>query len=92
MDRVAALALAEPLHGVVDHNVLGKPRRPLGGGHLEDAAQVEVEPDQDLVAGGDFGQPLDHELADQGIVARVRVLALEDADPAAILVVGGRGE
>ena len=59
---------------------LAKPGGPFGGRHLEDSVQVEVEPDQDLVAGRDFGQPLDHELADQGVVARVLVLALEDAD------------
>ena len=65
IDGVAALALAEPLHRVVDHDVLGQPGGTLGGGHLEDAVQVEVEPDQDLVAGGDLGQSFDQELADQ---------------------------
>ena len=53
---------------------------PLGGGDVEDAAEVEVEADEDLVAGRNLGQALDHEVADQGIVPGVLVLALEDAD------------
>ena len=85
--RRCALALSEPLGRVVDHHVLGQAGGPLGGRDLEDSVQVEVEPDQDLVAGRDFGQPLDVELADQGIVAGVLVLALEDADFGGRLVV-----
>ena len=41
---------------------------------------------------GTFGQALDRELADQGVVPDVVVLALEDADLGRLLVVGDRRE
>ena len=78
---------AEPFHGVVDRHVPGQAGGALGGGHLEDAVEVEVEPDDDLVAGVDVGQALDRELADQGVVPGVLVLALEDADLGLLLAV-----
>ena len=64
----------------------------LGGGHLQDAVEVEVEPHDDLVAGVDVGQALDRELAHQGVVPRVLVLALEDADLGPLLAVDDGGE
>src|SRR5262249_47447017 len=78
INRVAALPLAEPLHRVVDDDVLGQARGALGGGHLEDPAEVQVQPDQDLIAPGNLGQTLHEELAHQGVIARIRVLPLED--------------
>ena len=66
IDRVAALAGPEPLGGIVDGHSLGQSGGSLGRGDLEDAAQVEVEADENLVAGRNAGQSLDEELAHQG--------------------------
>ena len=76
-------------HRVVDGHLAGQAGEPLGRGHLEDPAEVEVEPDDDLVAGVDGGQAFDQELADQGVVPGILVLALEDADVGGFLAVGG---
>src|SRR5436305_14140612 len=61
IDGVAALAGAETLHGVVDRHMLGQPRGSLGGSYLEDAAQVKVQTEEDLIAGGELGQSFEKE-------------------------------
>src|SRR5690606_13660883 len=83
---------AEALHGVVDRHPAGQPGGALGGGDVEDAVEVQVQPDDDLVAGVDVGQALDGELADGGVAAGVLVLALEDPDLGPLLAVDDGGE
>ena len=54
---------------------------------LENPVQIEIEPNQDLVAGRYFGKPLDQELADQAVIATVAVLPLKYANFGGILFV-----
>src|SRR5208283_5611260 len=85
--RVAALADPKPLGGIVDGHSLDQSRRSLGRGDLEDAAQVEVEADENLVAGRNAGQSLDEEIAHLGIEPDVVVLSLIDANIGRFLAV-----
>ena len=87
IDRVAALAGPEPLGGIVDGHSLDQSRGSLGRGDIEDAAQVQVEADENLVAGRHAGQSLDEEIAHQGIEPDVLVLSLIDANRGRFLAV-----
>ena len=70
--------------------LLGQPGGSLGRRDLENSAQVEIETDEDLVAGGDVGQSVDEELTHHGVEPDVLVLALEDADLGRVLAVVDR--
>ena len=59
---------------------------------FQNAVEVQPEADQDLVAGGNVGEALQQELADELVVADVGVLALVDRDHRLLLPVDGRGE
>ncbi len=83
---------AETLDRVVDRHPARKAGETLGCRHVQDAVQIEVEPDNDLVTGLDVSQAIDLERPDEGVIPRIFVLALEDADISALLAVGDRRE
>jgi len=72
------LVALESSQRVVDPHVLLQAGALLRRGHFEHAVEREVHVSHDLVAGRDFGEPLDTELADQGVAANIVVLALID--------------
>src|SRR5207248_4114637 len=77
--RIALFALITS-QGIFDGDLLLQTGGFFSRRNLEHAVEIEIELDDDLVAGRHGGQPFDTEFADRVVMAYVLVFALVDVD------------